>query len=95
MNSAFYFLLSTSSKISLMTLGMIPSSSSFNPMVYPLPIVNVLPDPVYPYASTVALYPEKHPSTKFLTQRSKISCYLDGISKHLSKVKARSFPITN
>ena len=36
------------------------------------PIVYVFPDPVCPYASTVALYPVKRPSTKGLTQSENI-----------------------
>lgn len=39
------------------TLGMTPIFSS-SLRSYPLPIVYVFPDPVWPYAKTVALYPK-------------------------------------
>jgi hypothetical protein len=69
-NSATDFLFSISSKMKVMTLGIIPYSSSFIPVQIPEPIVCVFPDPVCPYASTVALNPEKQPSTKFFTVSS-------------------------
>jgi hypothetical protein len=70
-----------------------PRSSSFTPKVKPEPIVYVLPLPVCPYASTVALNPLKHPRTKFLTQTSNTSCYDCIMSKVLSNVNTLSFPI--
>lgn len=75
MNSVLAFRFSTSSNIKRITLGMIPNSSSVSPLVQPEPIVQVLPEPVCPYANTVALYPAKQPNTRFLTHRSKTSSY--------------------
>lgn len=42
-------------KMVVITRGMMPTCSSMVPARLPLPIVYVLPDPVCPYASTVAL----------------------------------------
>lgn len=93
MNSVLPFRFSTSSKIKRMTLGMIPNSSSVSPLVYPDPIVHVLPEPVYPYANTVALQPKKQPKTRFLTHLSKTSsCRLSQL-KQASKVNSFSPPI--
>ena len=45
--------------MSVKALGIIPrSSSASSPEWYAVPIVNVLPDPVCPYARTVALNPK-------------------------------------
>ena len=53
----------------LMTLGVIPCSASSAPATSPLvPMVCVLPEPVCPYAKTVALYPLKQLSTSWDTQ---------------------------
>ena len=93
MNSALLLRFSTSSKISLMTLGMMPKSSSSTPTIYPDPMVNVLPEPVYPYASIVALKPRKQPSTRFLTHSSKTTSYWESMPKHLSYVNNLSLPI--
>ena len=76
-----------------MTRGIIPRSTSSTPKVNSVPIVNVLPLPVYPYASTVALKPAKQPSTKFFTQASKTASCGWLKSKALSNVKLRSFPM--
>ena len=84
---------SLSSKIMRMTRGMMPKSSSLTPMVYPLPIVNVFPEPVWPYARIVALKPTKQPRTKFRTHVSKTDSYAEPMPKVLSKVNARSLPI--
>lgn len=93
MNSVLLFRFSTSSKISLITLGMIPNSSSLNPLVYPEPMVHVFPDPVCPYASTVALYPRKHPRTKFLTHLLNTSSWRLSWLKQASKVNCFSAPM--
>ena len=47
---------------------MIPTSSSRTLACAPLPIVYVFPEPVCPYANTVALYPLKHDSTSGATR---------------------------
>mmetsp|Transcript_66742 Transcript_66742/g.211235 ORF Transcript_66742/g.211235 Transcript_66742/m.211235 type:complete len:280 (+) Transcript_66742:1076-1915(+) len=54
---------STPSKSWRITRGMMPTSCSRAWVLFPEPMVYVLPDPVCPYASTVALYPLKHDST--------------------------------
>lgn len=92
-NSALDLRVCSSWKMSLMTLGMIPSSSSLTPRVKPDPIVYVLPEPVCPYASTVALNPQKQPSTRFFTHTSNTCYYERCRSKHLSNVKQRPSPI--
>ena len=93
MNSVLLFRFSTSSKISLITLGMIPNSSSLSPLVYPEPMVHVFPDPVCPYASTVALYPRKQPRTKFLTHLLNTSSWRLSWLKQASKVNCLSAPM--
>ena len=94
MHSALDFLASTSWNTNSITLGMRPISSRLSPMVQPLPIVNVFPAPVYPYASIVALKPTKHPRTRFFTHASKTSSQRESRPKHLSKLKDLSLPIT-
>ena len=44
----YYFLALSSSKINSKTLGTIPTASGGRPIVLPVPIVWVLPLPVYP-----------------------------------------------
>ncbi len=53
------------SNIFSMTRGTMPRFADVA-VLWPdvVPIVNVLPEPVWPYASTVALYPAKMPSSR-------------------------------
>ena len=76
---------SSSSKMNLNTLGTIPTSSKGTPILHPVPIVCVFPDPVYPYANIVALYPWKHPKTKFRAHLLKICSYASKSQKTASK----------
>ena len=83
--------LCASAKTSFTTRGMIPVSSS-GTSTHPDPIVYVLPEPVWPYASTVALYPRKHDSTSGETRRSYTSpCVAPGPNAS-SKRNARLSP---
>jgi len=85
--SAAAFRASSSSNMNLNTLGTIPTSSKGSPSVLPVPMECVLPDPVWPYASMVALKPWKHPSTRLRVHVSN-KCSWESLSqKTLSKVK--------
>ena len=58
-----------------------------NPNVLPVPIECVFPEPVYPYAKIVALYPWKHPNTKFRVQVSKMYSWESSGQNTLSNSK--------
>ena len=74
MNDTFRFTVTSSEsaamfeKSAFMTRGMTPSVAP--PGSYAVPMVCVLPEPVWPYASTVALYPESSPFTRGSTHCS-------------------------
>ena len=57
-------------KMASIALGMTPRSSFEHVCGKALPIVYVFPDPVCPYANTVALYPLNSPSTNGATHSS-------------------------
>ena len=82
-----------SAKTSATTRGMMPRSSSARSAL-PDPIVYVLPEPVWPYASTVALYPRKHDSTSGETRRSYTSACVAPGPNASSKRNARLSPST-
>ena len=74
MNDTFRFTVTSfvsaamSAKSVFMTLGITPSVAP--PGSNAVPMVCVLPEPVWPYASTVALYPESSPLTRGSTHCS-------------------------